>query len=119
MNRDQNKAVSNFNIGNFIKEESLGGILLIFTTIIALVWANSSLYDYYHYIWHELKMGLSFGNINVSTSLHHWINDGLMALFFFTIGLEIKREVLAGELSSMKKASLPLFLLLVEWLYLH
>jgi NhaA family Na+:H+ antiporter len=109
MNRDQNKAVSNFNIGNFIKEESLGGILLIFTTIIALVWANSSFYEYYHYLWHDFMIGFSIGNFNVDTSLHHWINDGLMALFFFTIGLEIKREVLAGELSSMKKASLPIF----------
>lgn len=109
MDREQNKAVSNFNIRNFIKEESLGGFLLIFVTIIALIWANSSFYDFYHYLWHDLLVGFKFGDFSVETNLHHWINDGLMALFFFTIGLEIKREVLAGELSSMKKASLPIF----------
>jgi NhaA family Na+:H+ antiporter len=53
-------------------------------------------------------MGFKFGDFDLTTSLHHWINDGLMAMFFFTIGLEIKREVLAGELSSIKKASLPI-----------
>ena len=109
MNIDQNKAASNFNISNFIREETLGGFLLIFATIIALVWANSSFYDFYQYLWYEYKVGFNFGDFRVDTSLHHLINDGLMALFFFTIGLEIKREVLAGELSSMKKASLPLF----------
>ncbi|MCD4696423.1 MAG: Na+/H+ antiporter NhaA [Bacteroidales bacterium] len=109
MNRENNKAVSNFNIGNFIKEESLGGIILIFVTIVALIWANSGFYDFYHYLWHDLEMGFSFGDFSLKSSLHHWINDGLMSLFFFTVGLEIKREVLAGELSSVKKASLPIF----------
>ena len=109
MNREQNKAVSNFNIGNFIKEESLGGFLLIFATIVALIWSNSSFYDFYQYLWHDFLVGFKFGDFKVEANLHHWINDGLMALFFFTIGLEIKREVLAGELSSMKKASLPIF----------
>ncbi len=109
MNREQNKAVSNFSIKNFIREESLGGFLLIFATIIALIWANSGLYEWYHHIWHEIKVGFSFGDFLLKKSMQHWINDGLMAIFFFTIGLEIKREVLAGELSSMKKASLPIF----------
>lgn len=109
MDRDQNKAVSNFNISNFIREETLGGFLLIFASIIALVWANSSFYDFYKFLWYEYIVGFKFGDFSMETSLHHWINDGLMALFFFTIGLEIKREILAGELSTMKKASLPLF----------
>jgi len=96
-------------IKNFINEEAYGGIILIFATIIALVWANSAFYESYHYIWHEFKVGFVWGDINMSDhSLHHWINDGLMALFFFTIGLEIKREIMGGELSSIKKASMPI-----------
>ncbi len=95
-------------IKNFINEEAYGGIILIFATIIALIWANSAFYESYHYIWHELKVGFAWGDINLIGSLHHWINDGLMALFFFTIGLEIKREIMGGELSSIKKASMPI-----------
>jgi len=106
--KEKLKTDSKFNILSFIKEESLGGYILIAITIIALVWANSGFYDSYHYLWHELQMGFKFGDFEHSSSLHHWINDGLMALFFFTIGLEIKREVLAGELSSFKKAGLPI-----------
>jgi len=108
MSPERLKTNTKFNILLFIKEESLGGFILIGITIIALIWANSGLHDSYHYIWHELMMGFKFGNFDITTSLHHWINDGLMALFFFMIGLEIKREVLAGELSSMKKAGLPI-----------
>jgi NhaA family Na+:H+ antiporter len=89
-------------------QDLLGGVILILSTIIALIWANSRFYDLYHYVWHEVKMGFVLGDINTVTSIGHWINDGLMALFFFTIGLEIKREVMAGELSTWKKASLPL-----------
>ena len=72
-------------IKNFINEEAYGGIILIFATIIALVWANSAYYESYHYIWHEFKVGFVWGDINMSDySLHHWINDGLMALFFLS-----------------------------------
>jgi len=106
--RENKKAVSNFSITNFIKEESLGGFILIFITIIAVIWANTRFYDFYHFLWHELKLGISLGSFELKASLNHWINDGLMTLFFFTVGLEIKREVLAGELSSVKKASLPI-----------
>lgn len=95
-------------IKNFINEEAYGGILLIITTIIALVWANSSYYESYHYIWHEFQFGYTWGDLVLIESLHHWINDGLMAIFFFVIGLEIKREIMGGELSSIKKASLPI-----------
>jgi NhaA family Na+:H+ antiporter len=97
--------VSFFRISQFIKQETLGGILLILATLIAVTWANSSFYELYHYLTHEVRVGTTFGDFNFS--LHHWVNDGLMALFFFTIGLEIKREVVGGELSSMKKAALP------------
>jgi len=99
---------SSFSINSFIKSESAGGFLLILITIIALIWANSGLADSYHKIWHEIKLGWSFGDFSMKYSLQHWINDGLMALFFFMVGLEIKREVVAGELSTLKKASLPI-----------
>jgi len=81
---------------------------LIVSTIIALIWANSGFYELYHYVWHEVEMGFVLGDINTVTTVGHWINDGLMALFFFTIGLEIKREVIAGGLSTWKMASMPL-----------
>lgn len=104
----QDKPVTSFKISRFINEEAYGGILLILTTLAALVWANSSFYESYHHIWHEFKIGFVWGDLNMVASLHHWINDGLMALFFFVIGLEIKREIMGGELSSFKKASLPI-----------
>ena len=104
----QEKPLTSFRISRFINEEAYGGVLLIIATIIALIWANSAFFDSYHYIWHEYKVGFVWGNIDMVASLHHWINDGLMALFFFVVGLEIKREVMGGELSSLKKASLPI-----------
>jgi len=104
----KNKPLNTFSISRFINEEAYGGIILIFATIAALIWANSTFYESYHHLWHELKVGFVWGEINMIGSLHHWINDGLMALFFFTVGLEIKREIMGGELSSMKKASMPI-----------
>jgi len=92
----------------FIQQESAGGIILILVTVVAVVWANSPYYDSYHYLWHEFDVGVIFGNFKLVGGLHHWVNDGLMALFFFTIGLEIKREVVAGQLSTIRKASLPI-----------
>ncbi len=97
-----------FKISNFINEQAYGGIILIVITIIALVWANSSYHESYHHLWHELKVGITWGKLNIISSLHHWVNDGLMAIFFFVVGLEIKREVMGGELSSIKKAALPI-----------
>ncbi len=104
----KNKPLNAFGISRFISEEAYGGIILIFATIAALLWANSTFYESYHHLWHELKVGFVWGEINMVGSLHHWINDGLMALFFFIIGLEIKREIMGGELSSVKKASMPI-----------
>jgi NhaA family Na+:H+ antiporter len=97
-----------FNIGSYIREESLGGFILILVTVVALIWANSGYHELYHRLWHEIKLGFSAGSFEMKYSLQHWINDGLMAVFFFMIGLEIKREVIAGELSTLKKASLPI-----------
>ncbi|MDP2723817.1 MAG: Na+/H+ antiporter NhaA [Bacteroidales bacterium] len=98
-----------FGIKKYINEESIGGIILIISTLVALIWSNSAWYDRYHYIWHELQAGFGIGEFKMVYSIGHWINDGLMALFFFTVGLEIKREIMGGELSSVKKASLPIF----------
>ena len=104
----KNKPLNSFKISRFISEEAYGGLILIAATIIALFWSNSAWYESYHHLWHEIKLGFSFGETNLNASLHHWINDGLMALFFFTVGLEIKREIMGGELSSLKKASMPI-----------
>lgn len=92
----------------FIKIEGLSGILLLLTTVIALVWANSGYGDLYKSIW-EYKIGVASENFELKKPLLLWINDGLMAIFFFLIGLEIKREVLIGELNSFKKLAFPLF----------
>lgn len=83
----------------FIESEKSGGIVLIFCTIISLMIANSSWSETYLHLWH--------GNIG-SESLEYWINDGLMAIFFLLIGLELEREIYIGELSNFKKASLPI-----------
>lgn len=93
-------------IKRFAALDISGGILLITCTVIALVWANSPWHDSYHHVW-ETPVGLAIAGFEMKMSLHHWINDGLMALFFLVVGLEIKRELLVGELSSFKAATLP------------
>ncbi len=108
MTKQENRSESSFNITRFISQEAMGGFLLILVTIIAIIWANSGLGGAYHHLWHGIKMGFSIGEFELKLSLQHWINDGLMAIFFFMVGLEIKREVIAGELSTLKKASLPI-----------
>ena len=95
-------------INEFLHQEASGGILLMICTVLALAWANSPWFHSYHDLWHS-HIVVNLGNLlNLDYSLHYWINDGLMAIFFFTVGLEIKRELLVGELSSMQKASLPI-----------
>ncbi|HEU4559324.1 MAG TPA: Na+/H+ antiporter NhaA [Longimicrobium sp.] len=90
----------------FFHLESAGGIVLIACTLVALAWANSPWADAYHHLW-ETEIGFTLGDRTISHTLHHWINDGLMAVFFFLVGLEIKREALIGELASMRRAALP------------
>ena len=90
----------------FARLEAAGGILLLVATLIALVWANSPWEESYHSIWHT-TFTLGVGRFVLSWSRHIWVNDGLMAIFFFLVGLEIKREVLIGELSSVKQAVFP------------
>lgn len=90
----------------FLNLEASGGILLLASTIAAMLWANLPFSDSYFHLWHtQIKIGI--GSFSLDYSLHHWINDGLMAIFFFVVGLEIKREFLVGELSSAKQAALP------------
>lgn len=89
-----------------METEASGGLLLIVATVIALICVNSSMKDTYEHFWHAIA-GFSIGSFTLEMSLTHWINDALMAIFFFVVGLEIKREIISGELSSLKKATLP------------
>ncbi|HLM68234.1 MAG TPA: Na+/H+ antiporter NhaA [Longimicrobium sp.] len=91
----------------FARTESAGGIVLIAATIVAIAWANSPWGAAYEHLW-ETPVTLGVGAWALTYPLHHWINDGLMAVFFFLVGLEIKREFLVGELASLKRASLPI-----------
>lgn len=92
----------------FVKIESLSGLLLLVATVLAMVWANSPFSDSYLAIW-QYEIGIKTDSFELSKPLILWINDGLMAIFFFLIGLEIKREFLIGELNSLKKVTFPLF----------
>ncbi|MCB0407973.1 MAG: Na+/H+ antiporter NhaA [Bdellovibrionales bacterium] len=95
-------------IESFFAMETASGVLLMITTIFALIWANSPYYHYYEMMV-DLPVGVKLGGIEIIKSLHHWVNDGIMVIFFFVVGLEIKRELIVGELSSPKKAALPMF----------
>jgi len=90
----------------FVHSQVSGSILLLLCTISALIWANSQYHGFYEHLLHT-EISLSFGNSVFGLSLHHWINDGLMVLFFFVVGLEIKRELVVGRLSSFRRALLP------------
>ncbi|HIE45158.1 MAG TPA: Na+/H+ antiporter NhaA [Flavobacteriaceae bacterium] len=90
----------------FLKTESLAGMVLFGATIIALIWANSSYGASYESLW-QYKIGISFHDFELKKPLILWINDGLMAIFFFLIGLELKRELLIGEINTLKKAAFP------------
>jgi Na+:H+ antiporter, NhaA family len=90
----------------FFQLEASSGILLIIFTLLALAWINSPWGETYNTFWHH-DLTIQFGEASLSKSLLHWVNDGLMVLFFFVVGLEIKRELLVGELSSLKQAVLP------------
>jgi len=92
----------------FIKAESFSGILLFISMALALILSNSPIRDYFNSLW-DYEIGIKSDNFTLIKPLILWINDGLMAIFFFLIGLEIKREILVGELNSLKKASLPIF----------
>jgi NhaA family Na+:H+ antiporter len=91
----------------FVKTESFSGILLISFMLIALIWANSPWSGSYEALW-QTNMNFSVGGFKIDKPLLLWINDGLMAIFFFVVGLEIKRELLVGELSSLRQALFPI-----------
>ncbi|MDN3584318.1 Na+/H+ antiporter NhaA [Mucilaginibacter flavus] len=94
-------------VNKFIHQEHTSGIVLFISVLVAIIWVNSPFAHSYHQVW-DLKLSIGIGRYALNHSLHLWINDGLMAIFFFVIGLELKREFMAGELSSIKKASLPM-----------
>lgn len=91
----------------FLKQESSSSIIMLLAMTSAMILANSAYSGWYHDLWH-MEVGIAFGGFSLHKSLIHWINDGLMAIFFLVIGLEIKREILIGELSSFRKALLPM-----------
>ncbi len=91
----------------FLKNKAAGGILLLGCTLLALLWANSPWAGIYTALW-DSKFTIGIGSAQLSKPLLLWINDGLMAIFFFLVGLEIKREILVGELASPRQAALPI-----------
>ena len=99
------KVIATTAFQNFFNTIANGGFLLLFASIAALFWSNISPESYAHF-WHK-EFSLTIGNASLSHSLAHWVNDGLMTLFFFTVGLEIKREMLVGALSDPRRAALP------------
>jgi len=91
----------------FMSNSTTSGIILFSSALLALILANSPWSREFHQIW-EINFSVGFDKFEISKSLHHWINDGLMAVFFFVVGLELKREIISGELSNPKKAILPM-----------
>ena len=100
------EAINFFN--QFLHNESIGGVLLLICAIISIVCANVPSLGFLHELWHK-EAGITIGDFSLVMKIEHWINDGLMAIFFFVVGLEIKREMLVGELSSFRHAALPIF----------
>jgi len=94
-------------LDEFIHRQTTSGMLLMGTAIIALFLANGLFAETYLHFIHT-PVNVSIGSWEIKMSLHHWVNDGLMALFFFVVGLELKREILVGELSDLRQAALPI-----------
>ena len=99
-------AARNF-LAAFLHNEAIGGILLMICAVDALMCANIPQLGFLHELW-DTNVGINIGSFSLEMSLELWINDFLMAIFFFVVGLEIKREMMVGELSSLKQASLPI-----------
>lgn len=90
----------------FLSTEVAGGVVLLVTAAVGLAWANSPWADGYRALW-ESELSIRLGNWSLALDLRHWVNEGLMALFFLVVGLEIKRELLEGELRDLRRAALP------------
>ena len=93
-------------VREFFETEAAGGIVLLVAAVVALVWVNSPFGDSYETLWHT-ELSIEVGNFSIREDLRHWVNDALMAVFFFVVGLEIKRELVAGELRTWRQASTP------------
>ena len=93
-------------VRNFLDTEAAGGIVLLAATLVALIWANSPFSESYASLW-ETRLRIELGGLVLDSDLRHWVNDALMAIFFFVVGLEIKRELVVGELNDVKRAALP------------
>lgn len=91
----------------FVHRQTTSGLLLMATAVLALVLANGPLAEAYRQLVHT-PIGLAVGGWAIEKTLHHWVNDGLMVLFFFLVGLELKREILVGELAAPRQAALPI-----------
>ncbi|HTH06856.1 MAG TPA: Na+/H+ antiporter NhaA [Ilumatobacteraceae bacterium] len=91
---------------DFFHQEAAGGIVLVAATVIALIWANSPWKESYFHLWHT-HMSITIGTHSIDLDLQEWVNDALMAIFFLVVGLEIKREVVEGELRDPRTAALP------------
>lgn len=94
-------------IQRFINNSTTSGIVLFTSALLAIIISNSPWAETFHHFW-ELHFTVGFDGHEITKSLHHWINDGLMAIFFFVVGLELKREIIAGELRDPKNAILPI-----------
>ena len=90
----------------FLQQVTAGGIILMGMTLLTLIIASSPWGDAYRHLW-ETPVRVGIGRENMEMSLHAWVNEGLMALFFLLVGLELKREILVGELSSLRNTALP------------
>ena len=110
INKDTFKFNPNINpakfLWKFLKTESASGVLLIIFSILAIMLANSELSSYYYSLKNSY-ISIGFNDFYIKETAHHFVNDGLMAIFFLVIGLELKREMISGQLSSVKKVLLP------------
>ena len=93
-------------VREFFETEVAGGVVLLVAAVVALAWVNSPFGDSYERLWHT-EVSIRVGRFAIAEDLRHWVNDALMAIFFFVVGLEIKRELVTGELRTWRQASTP------------